>query len=94
MSDDQIYDAVARILRTEINPAVAAHGGKIEVLDVQDSVAVLRMLGGCQGCGMASVTLAQGVEATLRELVPGLRGVKDITDHSAGTNPYFAPAKK
>ena len=93
-SDDAMFDAIEAILRTDINPAVAAHGGRIELLDVQDATAVVRMQGGCQGCGMASVTLRQGVEATLRELVPTLRGVRDITDHEAGTDPYFAPAKK
>lgn len=93
-SDDEMFETVGAILLREINPAVAAHGGRIELLDVQDAVAVVRMQGGCQGCGMASVTLRQGVEATLRERLPGLRGVRDITDHAAGTDPYFAPAKK
>ena len=94
LTDDEMYDLVQRVFHEEINPAVAAHGGRIELLDVQGAVAIVRMTGGCQGCGMATVTLSQGVEATLRQLVPGLAGIRDITDHSAGTNPYFVSEKK
>ena len=92
--DDAIFRAAARLIEREINPAVASHGGRIELIDVQDATVVLRMLGGCQGCGMASVTLKQGIEGTLRQAIPGLRGIADITDHASGTNPYFAAAKK
>lgn len=69
---------------------VARHGGKVELLDVQDATVVVRMMGGCQGCGMATVTLRQGIETALRQAVPGVRGIRDITDHSAGKNPYYA----
>ena len=94
LTDDEMYDLVQRVFHEQINPAIAAHGGRIELLDLQDAIAIVRMSGGCQGCGMASVTLTQGVEATLRQLVPQLAGLHDVTDHSAGTNPYFAPQKK
>jgi Fe-S cluster biogenesis protein NfuA len=50
---------------------------------------VVRMMGGCQGCGMANVTLRQGIEAQLKRLIPGLRGLRDVTDHASGENPYF-----
>ena len=91
VSDDGIYDVVDRLFREEINPMVAKHGGKVELLDVQDATVVVRMMGGCQGCGMATVTLRQGIETALRQAVPGVRGIKDITDHASGKNPYYAP---
>jgi len=94
LNDDAIYQTVHDLLESEINPAVARHGGKIELIDVQDATVVVRMMGGCQGCGMATVTLKQGMEAAIRRAVPGLKGISDITDHAAGTNPYFAPEKK
>ena len=89
LADDQIYEFAAQLLERDINPAVARHGGKVELLDVQDGVAVVRMLGGCQGCGMASVTLKQGVENAFKQ-IPGVVGLKDVTDHAAGTKPYYA----
>jgi len=89
LDDDQIYDIVERIFVRDINPAVAQHGGQVELIDVQDGTVVVRMMGGCQGCGMANVTLRQGIEAQLKRIIPGLRGIEDVTDHSAGANPYF-----
>lgn len=89
LDDDQTYDLVEQILRRDINPAVANHGGEVELIDVQDGTVVVRMMGGCQGCGMANVTLRQGVEAHLQRVVPGLKGIQDITDHASGTNPYY-----
>ena len=88
--DDAIFQLVSDVFQREINPAVARHGGQVELIDVQDRTIVVRMKGGCQGCGMATVTLRQGIEASLKRLVPGLNGIRDITDHSAGTNPYYA----
>ena len=84
-----MYDLVDEIFRTQVNPAVAQHGGRIDLIDVQDGIIVVRMMGGCQGCGMATRTLRQGIEASLERMVPGFRGVQDITDHDAGTNPYY-----
>lgn len=89
LPDDQIYDLVTQIFERDINPAVASHGGKVDLIDVQDGTVVVRMMGGCQGCGMANVTLRQGIEAQLRRIIPGLQGLRDITDHASGTNPYF-----
>jgi Fe/S biogenesis protein NfuA len=91
LDDDKMFEVVEGILRTQINPAVAQHGGRIDLLDVQDAVVVVRLMGGCQGCGMANQTLRQGVEASLRRAVPGFRGVRDITDHAAGADPYYRP---
>jgi Fe-S cluster biogenesis protein NfuA len=88
-SDDEIYGIVERVFERDINPVVAQHGGRVDLIDVQDATVVVRMMGGCQGCGMANVTLRQGIESQLRRMIPGLRGLRDITDHSAGENPYF-----
>jgi len=92
--DDALYERVSRLFETQVNPMVARHGGVVELIDVQDHVVMLRMGGGCQGCGMADVTLRQGIEAMLHQHVPDVKGIVDITDHSAGSNPYFAAAKK
>ena len=94
LDDDVLYERVSQLFDTQVNPMVARHGGMVELIDVQDGVVMLRMGGGCQGCGMADVTLRQGIEAMLRQHVPEVSGIVDITDHSAGSNPYFAAAKK
>ncbi len=93
-ADDALYERVADLFDQQVNPMVARHGGRVELIDVQDAVVMVRMAGGCQGCGMADVTLRQGIEAMLHQHVPDVRGVVDITDHTAGSNPYFAAAKK
>ncbi len=92
--EEAMYQYISDVFDEQINPAVAQHGGKVELIDVQEGVVVLRMLGGCQGCGMANVTLRQGIEAALKRMIPGFQGLKDITDHSAGTNPYFQAGSK
>jgi Fe-S cluster biogenesis protein NfuA len=92
--DDSLYERVAQLFETQVNPMVARHGGAVELIDVQDGVVMLRMGGGCQGCGMADVTLRQGIETMLRQHAPEVKGLVDVTDHSAGSNPYFASAKK
>jgi Fe/S biogenesis protein NfuA len=87
-------ERVAQVLDYVINPSIASHGGHAELVSVEDDVAYLRLSGGCQGCGMASVTLGQGIEVAIREAVPEIARVVDVTDHAAGSNPYFEPAKK
>lgn len=94
VDDDALYEQVARVFDEQVNPMVARHGGHVELIDVQDAVVMLRMGGGCQGCGMADVTLRQGIEGMLAQLVPAVRGIVDITDHTSGANPYFQAAKK
>jgi len=86
--------AVLRVLEEEINPAIASHGGMAQLVAVEAGTAYLRLAGGCQGCGMASVTLTQGIEVAIREAVPEIQSVVDVTDHAAGTNPYFEQSKK
>jgi Fe/S biogenesis protein NfuA len=82
------------LLDTAINPAVAGHGGMVSLLDVKDNTVYLQMGGGCQGCGAADVTLRQGVERMIREEVPEVLEIIDLTDHAAGQNPYYAASKE
>ena len=85
---------VMQILERQINPSIAAHGGRADLVAVEDGAAYLRLSGGCQGCGMASVTLSQGIEVAITQAVPEVTRVVDVTDHAAGRNPYFEAAKK
>lgn len=85
-----IEDRINYVLYNEVNPSLAAHGGEVSLQEVtEDSFAVLKFGGGCQGCGMVDVTLKEGVEKTLLEQVPELAGVKDSTDHTVTDNAYF-----
>ena len=93
MEIDEIKAKVQKILDEMINPAVASHGGWVDLLDVKDNLVYLRLGGGCQGCGMVNVTLKQGIEATIREEIPQIAGVVDQTDHQGGNNPFYQPAK-
>ena len=63
------------------------------MIDVEDDTAYIQLAGGCQGCGMADVTLKQGVEGAIMRAAPTITNVLDVTDHAAGTNPYFQPSK-
>jgi cystathionine gamma-synthase len=85
---------IRRILEREVNPAIAAHGGRAVLVDVVDGRARVLLEGGCQGCGLAEVTVRQGIERLLRQHLPELAGVIDVTDHAAGTAPFFAPGKR
>ncbi len=93
LEDEEVKTRIQKILDEMINPAVASHGGWVELLDVKKNIAYLKLGGGCQGCGMVNVTLKQGIEATLKEEIPQLAGVIDQTDHADGANPYFQPSK-
>ncbi|MBW3660371.1 MAG: NifU family protein [Gemmatimonadetes bacterium] len=82
-------DRVRMLLDREINPAIAAHGGVVRLVDYEDGKVFLAFGGGCHGCGMVDVTLKQGVETRIREVVPEVVEVVDTTDHSTGENPYY-----
>jgi Fe/S biogenesis protein NfuA len=84
-----IADRVRSVLDTQVNPAIAAHGGMISLVDVEDTDVYVEMSGGCQGCALSRMTLRQGVERMLREAVPELTAVHDVTDHASGDNPYL-----
>jgi Fe/S biogenesis protein NfuA len=85
---------VMQVIEQQINPAIAAHGGSAELVAVEEDTAYVRLGGGCVGCGMATVTLGQGIEVAILEAVPEVRQVVDVTDHASGTNPYYEAAKK
>jgi Fe/S biogenesis protein NfuA len=80
---------VQMVLSEQINPAIAMHGGGADLVGVDGTVAYLRLYGGCQGCGMAQVTLRQGIERALLDAIEELTAVVDVTDHASGENPYY-----
>ena len=92
-SEGDLKWAIRDLLDREINPAVGQHGGFVELIDVKKNNVFLRLGGGCQGCGAADVTLKQGIEKAIRSLAPSVGEILDTTDHAAGRNPYYAPAK-
>jgi Fe-S cluster biogenesis protein NfuA len=87
-------ERVRRVLDAEINPAISAHRGRVVLVDAEQGWVRIRMEGGCQGCSLAEVTLRQGIEPLLRARVPEMVGLMDVTDHGAGTDPFFSPAKR
>ncbi len=82
-------ERVQWVLDELVNPRIAAHGGAVELVDVADDVIYVRMSGGCQGCAASAATLRQGVERMVRDEVPEVREIVDLTDHNAGANPYY-----
>ena len=90
--DGDVADRVAQVIERQINPAIAMHGGRAQLVGVEEDTAYVRLGGGCQGCGMATVTLDQGIESAILQAVPEVRRVVDVTDHAAGANPYYQPA--
>jgi Fe-S cluster biogenesis protein NfuA len=90
----ELADRVRRVLDAEINPAIAAHRGRVVLAGVQQGWVRLRLEGGCQGCSLAEVTLRQGIEPMLRARVPDMVGLIDVTEHESGTAPFFAPAER
>ncbi len=91
--DNPKAQAIQQLIDERINPAVASHGGHIDLLDVTDDSIYIHMGGGCQGCGMANVTLKHGIEGMIQEHFPEIRNIIDTTDHAAGANPYYQPSK-
>ncbi len=92
--DSDLARRVMLVLDRDVNPNIAAHGGHAELAGIDGQTAYLRLGGGCQGCGMAAVTLSQGIQIAITEAIPEIVHVVDVTDHASGTNPYFEAAKK
>lgn len=91
-ADAALEDRVRYTLDSVVNPQLASHGGRVKLEGItSDGIVLLRFGGGCHGCGMVDVTLKQGVEKTLLTKVPGVTGVRDVTDHGSGETPYYAP---
>lgn len=86
-------EIMEKLLEEEINPMVAGHGGFITLIDIKDNRVYLEFGGGCKGCGMIDVTLKQGVEVMVKENLPSILEILDVTDHANGTNPYYQPGK-
>lgn len=85
-----MVERVRWTIEHEINPQLAQHRGHVSLQEITaDGVVLLRFGGGCHGCGMADVTLKQGIEKTLMEKVPGVTAVRDATDHATGEAPYM-----
>lgn len=89
-----VAEQAVQVMNDVINPAIAAHGGFGEIVAVEEDTVYVRLGGGCVGCGMAEVTLSQGIESTLQDMVPEILRVVDVTDHASGENPYYEAAKK
>ncbi len=88
--DAPLTERVQYIIDHEINPNLAQHKGFVSLVEVTaDKEVILRFGGGCHGCGMADITLKTGIEKTLLEKCPEISQVKDVTDHTAGVNPYY-----
>lgn len=81
------------VLEEQVNPSIASHGGRADLiaLDEAKKTAYVKLSGGCQGCAMSRMTLTQGIETMLREAIPELVSVQDVTDHASGVNPFYAP---
>lgn len=84
-----VVEKVKRIIDERVNPALASHGGGVALIDIKENTVYVQLEGGCQGCGMASVTLKQGIEVMIKEAVPEIEEVLDVTDHADGKNPYY-----
>jgi len=85
----ELATKVKDVLDAQVNPAVSAHGGEIVLVDVRGSEIFIEMVGGCQGCALSRMTLKQGVERMVRQAVPEISAVHDVTDHTSGDNPFY-----
>jgi len=88
-SPEEQFAIIQKLFEDEVNPAVAAHGGQFTLLEVKENRVFVRVGGGCQGCGMVDATLRQGVETRVKQVLPEILGIIDVTDHAAGENPYY-----
>jgi Fe/S biogenesis protein NfuA len=84
-----LAEKIVQVIDEQINPQIANHGGYVSLVDVKGTDVIIQMGGGCQGCGMANLTLKNGVEVALKEAVPEITAVYDVTDHASGKNPYY-----
>ena len=90
---EELRGKVQELIDTMINPAIAGHGGYVDLIDVQDNRVYLQMGGGCQGCGAADVTLKSGIERLIKDELPEVVEVLDTTDHASEANPYYTAGK-
>jgi Fe/S biogenesis protein NfuA len=90
---EELKVKVQELIDTMINPAIAGHGGYVDLIDVQENRVYLQMGGGCQGCGAADITLKSGIERLIKDELPEVVEVLDTTDHASGANPYYTAGK-
>jgi Fe/S biogenesis protein NfuA len=91
VSDDEMSAQIEAVIATDVNPSLAAHGGFVTFVGHDtDGTAYLTMGGGCHGCSMSKMTMLEGVQTTLVEQVPGVVKVRDLTDHTSGSNPFYS----
>jgi Fe/S biogenesis protein NfuA len=91
IGDDELSTQVRELVATEVNPALAVHGGFVTYVGHDgDGTAYMTMGGGCHGCSMSRMTMLDGVQTMLAEAVPQITAVKDLTDHATGENPYYS----
>ncbi|HKK20023.1 MAG TPA: NifU family protein [candidate division Zixibacteria bacterium] len=88
-SEEKIRQQIEELFEQEINPQIASHGGKVELVDVDGTTVYLRLGGGCQGCASANVTLKNGIEKAIRAIIPEVTDIVDATDHASGASPYY-----
>lgn len=88
--EGSVEERVQQLIDLYINPAIAAHGGFVNLSGVEGDRALVELGGGCQGCGLAAMTLRQGIESSIKHHIPEILEVVDVTDHAAGTNPFFS----
>ena len=89
VTDATIADRLRELIEFEINPMLASHGGSIELVSVQDFRAQVKFGGGCQGCAASALTMKAGVENRVKEMIPEVVELIDVTDHSVGENPFY-----
>lgn len=74
----------------QVRPALAAHGGNVEIIDIDNGKLFVKLSGGCQGCSSSSATLKDGIERMIKQAFPEIEEVVDLTDHESGEKPYFS----
>ncbi|EQC45904.1 NifU-like protein [Bacteriovorax sp. BSW11_IV] len=84
-----MFRKIEALLDEQVRPALAAHGGNVEVVDIDNNKVFLRLQGGCQGCSSSSATLKDGIETLIKRNFPEIEEVVDVTDHAAGANPFM-----
>ncbi len=91
ISDDALSAEIDAMVATDVNPALAAHGGFVTYVGHDgEGTVYMTMGGGCHGCSMSKMTMLDGVQTMLSEAIPAVERVRDLTDHSTGENPYYS----
>ncbi len=88
--NEEIMGKLRRLLDEEINPGLAMHGGMVQLVAMKGNIAYLKFGGGCHGCGMVDVTLKEGIAVRVKEVLPEIKEVLDVTDHASGEDPYYS----